>query len=132
MSKTDDDAVTLRAMLDQFDACPLECDGMTRVLAYRLSLAGEHRHAYVGQAFFGALAVAPHFWIVCRGLTVDYRLRMWTNARAPHGVFDASAVRGLVYEGERVEMPMNDFLFHLLSGMDAGQFRTGGSDGGTQ
>jgi hypothetical protein len=79
--------------LEKYSECALECDGLTRVLAYLLQQAHiEHvvKIGNVSDTQTGA-KFAPHFWIdLPDGRRIDYRARMWLgdHEHIPHGVFE--------------------------------------------
>lgn len=107
----------VRTLTSPFDGAQLECDGMTRVL--HTVLADNHipHTPKVGQVDWKGHHFNPHFWIeLPDGNVVDYRLKMWFGASAPHGVFDPKKM-GVTYDGRTVSMPLlPDFLFEVLSG----------------
>ena len=116
----------LKALLDSYDACALECDGMTRVLHTVLSAQQILHQVVVGRIAHAptCLAIEPHFWIKvpsCNGqdLRVDYRARLWLGDRedVPHGVFAASDSFAVEYSGRVVEMSVLDStVFEWLTG----------------
>lgn len=92
--------------LDQYDdGCNLECDGLTRVLSYVLTINHVEHEVEVGtiQDTVTAKGFKPHFWIdLPDGRRIDYRARMWLgeNNRIPHGVFNPDEYSDVRYDGD--------------------------------
>lgn len=107
--------MNLHKLLDKYDKCPLECDGLTRVLHTVLTRNGYSHTVKLGCITLGSNASAPHFWIeLPDGRFVDYRARMWVGYQASHGIFRQSQVS---YEGEPIYMePLDERLFKILTG----------------
>lgn len=110
--------MNLEPILSQYDACALECDGLTRVLHTVLV-----RHTVAHTVKTGRIvntrtgnSFEPHFWIeLSTGQIVDYRAKMWLGHDAPHGIFDPTRTP-VVYEGEPIELdPLPDWLFKILT-----------------
>ncbi len=114
-------------LLDKYDAAPLECDGLTRVLHTVLSwemvphivMYGGIHDKLSGKRFY------PHYWIAFDWLQVppeqvtiaDYRAKMWLGdyPHVPHGVFAAGQYPHIHYAGVRQEMDLlNKTLFDFL------------------
>ncbi len=98
----------VRNLLDPLDELALECDGFARVAHAVLNEAGIKHTVYVGSVDYADYHVPLHYWIMLGdGAThhtiVDYRLRMWTDANAPHGVlrFKETERAGVFYNPER-------------------------------
>ena len=75
-----------------YENLALECDGMTRVIHHLLKEVGIEHTVKVGPVRYKDVVVPLHYWIELadRGpatTVVDYRLQMWTDDEAPHGVF---------------------------------------------
>ncbi|MGO4801014.1 hypothetical protein ACEN2T_17190 [Pseudomonas sp. W22_MBD1_FP4] len=84
--------------LHPLDALPLECDGMTHVIAAILNRTGISYTVFKGVLHDTSLPLSDsrasvvHLWIgLPDGAVVDYRARMWFGPDAPHGVFTPSA-----------------------------------------
>lgn len=111
------EASELRTLLDQYDSCDLECDGMTRVIHTVLADNNIEHQVVFGRLSLGSGVVNPHLWIECEGYLIDYRARMWLGANAPHGVFQASDHPEAIYQGRQVEMLLlGKNLFRILTG----------------
>lgn len=124
---------SVESLLDPYDSCDLECDGMTRVLHVVLTRAKIPHTCMVGsveafghEASHGGSTTIPfHLWIILSdGRTVDYRLRMWIKAPGagdggkgiPHGVFRQEDFPDIRYEGETCdleELPL--MVFEVLT-----------------
>jgi hypothetical protein len=81
--------------LEQYDKCKLECDGLSRVLSYILTVNNIEHEVCVGEIIDTTTGneFAPHFWIdLPDGKRIDYRARMWLGKyeHIPHGIFDPS------------------------------------------
>lgn len=79
--------------LEQYDRCTLECDGLTRVLSYLLTVDNVEHEVKFGKITDERTGnnFAPHFWIdLPDGRCIDYRARMWLgeHEHIPHGIFD--------------------------------------------
>ena len=108
--------IELRELLDDLDAAPVECDGMTRLVIGRLAKAGIAYRAYVGSITLGDKAMSPHWWVEVDGLTIDYRAKMWLgdSPMVPHGVFRQDTC-GTRYEGTEIELePLPDGLAEIM------------------
>ena len=79
----------LKKLLDQFDRCNVECDGFSHIADYLLTREKIKHRVCFGSVVAAGIEIPLHYWIEVGDLTVDYRLRMWTNQNAPHGVFVA-------------------------------------------
>jgi hypothetical protein len=108
--------------LDQYDTCRLECDGLTRVLAYILTkeaiehivMVGEITDHQTGQCF------SPHFWIALPDRrNIDYRARMWLGQveHVPHGIFDPEDYP-VSYNGETIQFDDLELIAPLLLQLD--------------
>lgn len=122
----------LRALLDPFDACILECDGLTRVLHHVLEVYEIPHEVHFGRIHIGDRSLV-HFWIEMPPYRVDYRARFW-GADSPHGVFLISDCPAGLYEGRAITLgPLPASLIRLLAApvplQKAGQAQ--GSDGQT-
>jgi hypothetical protein len=105
----------LARLLDPYDGLKhLECDGFTRVASYVLTEAGIPHRCRAGTCVVGRRVVDPHLWIEAGGFRIDYRLRRWVGAQAPHGVF-ALDLPGVEYTGEAIELTVTRFLFDVLA-----------------
>jgi hypothetical protein len=112
----------LTHLLDRYDQCRLECDGLTRVLHTVLAVQHIPHRVVVGRIAHTPThtAMSPHFWIALEGeWRVNYRARMWLGdlADVPHGVFAVSDYPAVEYIGRRVELePLHPTLFTILTG----------------
>jgi len=107
----------VRAITDQYDACTLECDGMTNVEHYYLALAGIVHTVYEGYVLDDsgedpeADGITWHRWIQFQAqegpAVIDYRARMWLGQResVPHGVFREASFPHIHYRGDPIEPP---------------------------
>ena len=106
------DPSRLRSLCDPFDACPLECDGLTHVLRHVLAVAGVEHRVFVGRLGPGAIF---HLWIEAGPYRIDYRARMWVPA-APHGVTLAEEAEPGLYRGEPQDLePLPVFVLEALA-----------------
>lgn len=107
----------LKALLDDLDSASVECDGMCRLVATRLSKAGISYQAKGGCLAVAGQGISPHFWIEAGPYLIDYRARMWLGAfdAVPHGVFLAADFPQAQYHGVDYSIgPMDDWLFEIL------------------
>lgn len=111
------DALSLSALLDPLDTAPVECDGMSSLIATLLTKEGIPYKGMAGSIQpAGHSGTIPHFWIEVDDLVIDYRARMWlgNNPSIPHGVF-TKADHAQQYQGTPVEInPLPDFIFQML------------------
>jgi hypothetical protein len=108
-------AARVKTLLDKYDACPLECDGFTRVAHSVLTRANVPHHVFIGTVTFRGVLVPLHYWIeLPDGTVVDYRLRMWVGDDAPHGVFPPDD--RCDYHGTRIHLSTPQFLIDILTG----------------
>lgn len=107
----------LEALLSHLDDKPVECDGMSSLVATLL-----HRNGIAYQGMCGQIvpkqlgSPIPHVWVEVGELVVDFRARMWMGdlPDVPHGVF-LKADHPDLYRGNPVEIePLPDFLFQIL------------------
>jgi len=74
----------------------LECDGLTNVLSFVLTLLGiEHkkRKGWITVSTLSEPTQIPHFWIeLVDGRIIDYKARSWMgeDKNIPHGIFELS------------------------------------------
>jgi len=112
----------MKELLDQYDPCPLECDGLTRVIHTVLDREGIEHTCFIGQITDTSQqkSFAPHFWIELPDHTIiDYRARMWLGDRPeiPHGIFNPSDYQNMIYEGNAADLePLSQPLFNILIG----------------
>lgn len=90
--------------LDAFDACQLECDGLTRVLHTCLTHRDIPHWVYAGSVTHlpTRQEMSPHYWITLPdGRFVDYRARMWLRCLpgVPHGTFVPANYPDIKYTG---------------------------------
>lgn len=115
----------IEALLAPYDELlHLECDGFTRVASYVLTKAGIQHEVYGGYVETKDDVVQPHFWVLAwEGVggpswTVDFRLRMWLGAQAPHGVFEPDPAR-YNYEGDLMPgFTCDDLVYYVLTGKE--------------
>ena len=121
----------LTALLSHLEDKPVECDGMSSLVATVLHRNGIEYQGMCGQIVPKHLgSPIPHVWIEGGGLVVDFRARMWMGDEpsVPHGVFAKSDHPGL-YRGNSVEIqPLPDFLFQILQVPFPTHLRESGSD----
>lgn len=95
MAKDCLDVGKLRKWLAPLDACPVECDGMTRAVATLLKREGIPFTPHCGSLTIPEVGHIPlHFWIeLDNGLICDYRAQMWlgSSPSVPHGIFKQEA-----------------------------------------
>src|SRR4051794_15248877 len=110
----------MKELLEQYDECPLECDGLTRVLATILTKEGIEHTCFVGAVMDSRTRRGSqlHFWIeLSDGRTVDYRARMWMGEREdiPHGIFNKADYPHIIYSGEQtLIVPLSPAMFEIL------------------
>lgn len=107
---------TLERLLTHLDSAPVECDGMSSLVATVLSGHGIAYQAMVGQIETEGGATIPHVWIEVEGWVIDFRARMWRGDHpdVPHGVFCKKAYEEQ-YRGSPIEVvPLPPFLFEML------------------
>lgn len=111
------DALKLSSLLDPLDTAPVECDGMSSLVATLLTQQGIQYQGMAGAIQpAGHSGVIPHFWIEVGDLVIDYRARMWLGDKPdiPHGVF-IKADHAQRYQGTPVQLdPLPDFIFQML------------------
>jgi hypothetical protein len=111
------DALKLSLLLDPLDSAPVECDGMSSLVATLLSKEGVQYQGMSGSIQpTGQSGVIPHFWIEVDDLVIDYRARMWLgdHPEIPHGVF-SKADHAQRYQGTPVQInPLPEFIFQML------------------
>ena len=118
------DQAGLQALLDPLAKSPVECDGMTRLVATVLAENGIAYQGYCGRISVGNRTMAPHFWIEVGPWRIDYRSKMWFPGEngIQEGVFLANQgeiTRGngtdTRYDGIAVDIaPLPRFLFDVL------------------
>jgi hypothetical protein len=111
----------MHELISQYEHCPLECDGLTRVLHTALYKAGiEHTCMAGSLARKDSREGSPlHFWIALpEGTFIDYRARMWLGDRTgvPHGIFNPVDYPQVEYSGSPVELEiLSPTLFAVLT-----------------
>lgn len=112
-------AFDLDVELSKFDSLALECDGMSRVLSYRLTQMGVKHVVKQGQLMLDGVRVVPiHQWIeLSDGRFVDYRARMWAGKGddIPHGIFNKAAFSRMTYDGIEIGVTADEKIFKLLT-----------------
>jgi hypothetical protein len=79
-----------------------ECDGLSRLIHYRLIEEGWPSEHFTGKGRWNGITIG-HDWVVSRGLslnyTIDYRLKMWYGSEAdvPEGIFSAADFPAVEY-----------------------------------
>jgi len=107
----------IKELIEPYDKCHLECDGLTRVLHKVLHDNGVRHDVYIGSVEFKKDKDIPlHYWIeLPSGKIIDYRARMWLGNQAPHGIFRINENK-IRYEGKKINMPLlSDFIFSMLT-----------------
>lgn len=108
--------------LARLDPLPLECDGMTRLMAAVLTQYDIGFQAYVGALEVeGVGRISLHWWIeLADDRIVDLRARMWldTSTQVPHGIVTPSdRVRYLRAKPlTRAELALHAAVFDLMTG----------------
>jgi hypothetical protein len=109
----------LEVELAKFDSLPLECDGMSRVLSFKLNQMGVKHIVKQGQLLLDGVRVVPiHQWIeLSDGRFVDYRARMWAGKGddIPHGVFNKADFKRMTYDGPQIPIDADEKLFKVLT-----------------
>lgn len=111
----------MKELLDQYDQCPIECDGLTRVLTTVLTQEGIEHACFVGSVVDTRTNKGSnlHLWIeLADGRTVDYRAQMWMgeNEDIPHGIFNKADYPHVRYLGqETIIAPLSPALFEALT-----------------
>jgi hypothetical protein len=95
----------------------LECDGATRVLHYRLKLAGIEHTIYVGKVVVNSVAAIPlHYWIVLKnGNILDTKAGIWLRDSAPYGIFNPINYPEFCYIGSPEDIEVSPFLYNYLT-----------------
>lgn len=119
-----DEQARLQTLLDPLAKAPVECDGMSRLVATVLAEIGIAYQGYRGRLSSGSQTMAPHFWIEVGPWRIDYRSRLWfpDDNGIQEGVFLANQgeiTRGdgtdTRYDGIAVDIaPLPRFLFDVL------------------
>lgn len=118
--------MSLERMLEKYDSCRLECDGLTRVLHLLLDKQGI-RHTVMGGGIHDEIDndyFSPHFWIeLGNGDIVDFRARMWLGDKdhIPHGIFDPDDFPNMTYDGRDETSSFDDLpnQIVLIMAMDS-------------
>lgn len=111
----------LHELLTPYDACNLECDGLTRVLHTVLRCDDIEHSCFVGSLTDTRQEkhIPLHFWIeLPDGRTVDYRARMWIREAddIPHGIFNKADYPHIQYSGQKTTLePLSPILFEALT-----------------
>jgi len=109
----------IRELLEPYVHLPLECDGMTRVMSYILTMGNIPHSVFIGTINVqGKGAFSPHFWIrLGTGEIVDYRSRLWFGGDMdiPQGIFKEDE-RIAAYEGREIDLPVSKAVFSILTG----------------
>lgn len=101
-------------MFSKYDKLTLECDGFSQVVSYLLKKKGIAHKVFIGSCKYRGIDVPLHLWVDVGEYRIDYKLRMWTDETAPHGVF---LIKGcpVSYRGEETNMDVPDFIFKILT-----------------
>lgn len=122
---------TLLGLLNHLDKSPVECDGMSSLVATVLSKNNIDYKGMCGQIIpKGAGTPIPHVWIEVGEWVIDFRARMWlgTDSSIPHGVFKKKDHKDL-YTGSAVMIaPLHDTLFQILQMPFPGQIKQGNDE----
>jgi hypothetical protein len=116
----------MKELITKYEACNLQCDGLTRVITTVLQENNIPHTCMAGAlTLTGTNTGAPvHFWIdLPDGQRIDYRARMWLGDRLeiPHGIFNPADFPAATYEGHSVQLePLPPKVFAILT-MDAPQ-----------
>jgi len=109
----------LEAVLQKFDALPLECDGMTRVVSMYLSHENIPHTIRCGKlAVQGAGFIPLHYWVAfADGRVCDLRARMWLGdaENVPHGLFLPNDDQTYTKAAEFRSTPYLEVLFYILA-----------------
>lgn len=99
--------MSVEQLVDPYDSCSLECDGMSRTLHLLLDINGI-RHEVMGGGIYNHnddSGFSPHYWIeLDDGRIIDFRAQMWLGRGrdVPHGVFDPEDYTNIEYDGDVV------------------------------
>jgi len=95
----------------------LECDGATRDIHYILDKNNINHSVFTGKVEHKGETVIPlHYWIQLPSMQIiDFKARMWVGNKAPNGLFN-DGTTNYNYIGKKINMPMNDMLFMILTG----------------
>ena len=111
------DATHLQALVKHLEFAPVECDGMSRLVATVLSQQGIPFQGMVGSIVPKDTNYRiPHFWVQVGDLVIDYRAQMWLGdaSDVPHGVVRAEDYPG-IYEGEPFHLEaLPESLFQIM------------------
>ena len=108
-------------MLPAFDALPLECDGLTRVISTLMQRDDVDHRVHVGSVKIEGVGTIPyHWWIVLPdGCICDLRTRMWLghDERVPHGLFVPQTHHHYQAQSEAkpASVRLAPSLFHVLT-----------------
>lgn len=111
----------LKELLSRYDACKLECDGLTRVITTVLGKEGIEHTCMVGSLthVLRNETVPLHFWIeLADGRLVDYRAHHWLGEGddIPHGIFDPRDYPHMAYQGQAIDLGiLPQMLFDVLT-----------------
>ena len=113
----------MKELIAKYEACNLECDGLTRVLTTVLQENNIPHTCMVGTlTITGTNEGTPlHFWIDLPDLKrIDYRARMWigSNPDVPHGIFNPADFPSVTYKGHAIALePLSPKLFAVLTAL---------------
>lgn len=121
------DIHTLKGLLDPYDPCQLECDGLTSALHTVLLIHRIPHQVYCGSVHdpVQTAQVNPHYWIQTATERVDYRLRMWLGnlAHVPHGILSLDLPTEVQYVGHQIDLPpLSPTVFTTLTGLPYPQY----------
>lgn len=109
----------LESELAKFDGLALECDGMARVLSFKLQQMKIRHVVKQGQLLVDGQRVVPiHQWLeLPDGLTIDYRARMWAGntTEIPHGIFKQSEYKKVQYLGQPIQIHVDEKIYKILT-----------------
>lgn len=113
------DHEALQAWLQPLDALPLECDGMSRVIAALMTRDSVCHLVCTGRLEIDGVGVIPrHWWLeLDKGAICDWRARMWLGEgpSVPHGIFvPQPGVRYIAQD--RFVLEYSPLVFEVLAG----------------
>lgn len=116
------------AWIPHLESLPLECDGMSRVIATLLDREGIDHAMHVGALDVeGVGRMVPHFWVELgepnQGVIVDFAARMWLgdNPAVPHGFFQVGPMHRYQSQGT-LDGRLDPVLFTILCGKSLDDF----------
>lgn len=108
----------IQKLLEPYDKCGVECDGLTRIMHTILVQQGIEHTVFMGYLSDGKTTI-PHLWIdLPSGERIDYRANMWLDGEnVPHGIFNPQDFSHIQYIGEEIEIEiLSPRVLALLTG----------------